>query len=125
MTPQCFFLFGIHLHQPVGSFTSIIEEVCQRAYLPFFEVLERHPAIRICLHISGSLLDNLIVRHPEFLDQLKRLADRDQLELLTGAYEAPILPALPEHDRLGQIQKMTETIERRFGQNPRGIWLAE
>ena len=46
------FLFGIHNHQPVGNFEHVFEECFQNSYLPFIEILERHPGIKISLHTS-------------------------------------------------------------------------
>jgi alpha-amylase/alpha-mannosidase (GH57 family) len=46
----------MHAHQPVGNFEDVIEKCYQNAYLPFVQMLEKHPAIRVGLHYSGSLL---------------------------------------------------------------------
>src|SRR5438034_743123 len=43
----------IHAHQPVGNFEDIMERCYQRGYLPFAQLLEKHPAIRVALHYSG------------------------------------------------------------------------
>src|SRR5579863_3766223 len=45
----------IHSHQPVGNLDHVIEEAYQKSYLPFLEVLSRHPRIRMSLHYSGVL----------------------------------------------------------------------
>src|SRR5690606_38512572 len=47
------------------------------------------------------------------------------VELLGGAFYEPILPVIPEEDRVGQILLMSNWLERRFGVRPRGMWLAE
>jgi alpha-amylase len=47
------------------------------------------------------------------------------VELLGGAYYEPILPAISEADRLGQIRKLSDALRRRFGRAPTGLWLAE
>ena len=54
------FLMAIHCHQPVGNFDGIFEHAYNRSYLPFIEVLERFPRIRLSLHYTGPLLDWLI-----------------------------------------------------------------
>ncbi len=89
------------------------------------ESLERHPAIRLSLHYSGCLYDWLEKAHPEFLPRLAKLVKRGQVEVIGGAYYEPILPAIPDADKLGQITKMEAFIGRRFGVAPSGFWLAE
>lgn len=102
-----------------------MERVYAEAYAPFLEVLARHPAVKIGMHHSGCLLDWLESAHPEYLDRLSELVDRGQVELLGGAYYEPILPAISEADRLGQIRKLSDALRRRFGRAPAGLWLAE
>ncbi len=116
---------GIHNHQPVGNFDFVFEEAYQRAYLPFLEVLERHPHVRIAAHFSGILLEWIEKHHPGFLERLGRLVEAGQVEMMTGGYYEPILPIIPDRDKLGQIAKLTEYIRKRFGCKPRGLWLAE
>lgn len=115
----------IHAHQPVGNFDSVQEEVYGAAYLPFIEELERHPSIRIAFHYSGILLDWIERHHPEYLDRLRGLAARGQIEMVGGGYYEPILSAIPERDRLAQLARMSDWLEQRFGERPRGAWLTE
>jgi hypothetical protein len=122
---QIYIGLAIHNHQPLGNFPWVFEQAYQQAYLPMVEVLERHPAIRLSLHYSGCLIDWLKQSHPEFLRRLARLASRHQVEIIGGAYYEPILPAIPDADKLGQIARMTDAIGQEFGSKPTGLWLAE
>jgi alpha-amylase len=119
------FLFGIHCHQPVGNFEHIFDQAYSDCYLPFFETLERHPKIKFAAHFSGILYDWYLKKHPEFIDLLSRLIKRGQLELMTAGYYEPILPIIPDADKLGQIKMQTEFIKSRFKVSPRGLWLTE
>ncbi len=116
---------AIHNHQPVGNFGWVMAEVYDQAYQPMVEALERHPHVRLSLHYSGPLLEWLRAERPEFLDRLRGLVDRDQIEILGGGYYEPVLASLPERDRIGQAQRMAEELESLFGRRPRGAWLAE
>jgi len=116
---------AIHNHQPLGNFPWVFEDAYQRAYLPMLEALLRHPSISVALHYSGCLFDWLSSAHPEFFKLLSRLISREQVEVLGGGYYEPILPMIPDADKLGQIGKMSEYIRREFGRLPRGLWLAE
>lgn len=115
----------VHNHQPVGNFDFVFEEATRRAYDPILDLLERHPAVRISLHYTGPLYDWLSVHRPAHLERLRRLVARGQVELLTGAYYEPILVAIPDADKVGQIRRMTRFLRETFGCEPKGAWLAE
>jgi alpha-amylase len=118
-------ILAVHNHQPIGNFDSVFEEAYQHAYKPFLEVLYRHPAVRFTQHWTGPLLEWLLRHHPELIERMKEMVGCGQLELLTGAYYEAVLAVIPESDRIGQIRKLTDTIEKVFGVRPRGMWLAE
>ncbi|MER3442967.1 MAG: hypothetical protein C4333_02145, partial [Meiothermus sp.] len=100
-------------------------DVYGRAYRPFVEALERHPGIRCALHYSGPLLDWLRAEQPEFLDRIRALVERGQVEILGGGASEPILVALPGRDRIDQLRRLSEEIEAWLGRRPNGAWLAE
>ena len=118
-------LFCIHNHQPVGNFHHVLENAYERAYLPFIEVLKKYPFIKVTLHYSGILWDFFRKDHPEFLRTLRELVQRGQIEMMTGGYYEPILPVIPDEDKIGQIERLTETIRQEMGVSPKGMWLAE
>jgi 4-alpha-glucanotransferase len=115
----------LHNHQPVGNFGWVIAETYERAYLPMLEALERHPGVRLALHYTGPLLDWIASERPDFPDRLAALVARGQVEIVGGGWYEPVLAALPERDRVGQLVRMADELERRFGTRPRGAWLAE
>jgi alpha-amylase len=115
----------IHAHQPVGNFDSVFELVYQQSYLPFVEQLQRHPGVRLGLHYSGSLLEWLEQRHPEFLDLLRQLVARRQVEMVGGGYYEPILISIPPQDQAEQLRRMRDYLARHFGEAPTGVWLTE
>jgi len=118
-------LLVIHAHQPAGNFDSVLEDVYRLAYRPFLEELRRRAGIRVAFHYSGILLEWLEKRHPEYFDWLGELIEAGRVELLGGGYYEPILSAIPERDRLAQLERMSRYLERRFGRAPRGAWLTE
>jgi alpha-amylase len=119
------FIFGVHNHQPLGNFDGVLEEAARQAYRPFFQTLARFPHVRALVHTSGLLLDWWEAHAPDVMDLIGELVGRGQLEPLTGGLTEPILPLLPDHDKLGQIRALTERLTKRFGVRPRGMWLAE
>jgi hypothetical protein len=115
----------VHGHQPVGNFDNVIEHAYAHSYLPFVELLEKHPQVRFGLHLSGCLLEWLEKVHPEYFDLLRRLEERDQLEMVGGGHYEPILISIPPEDRREQIDRMGDFLEKHFHRRPRGAWLTE
>ena len=118
-------VFGTYNHQPDGTSPERFETVYQRAYKPFLSLLYKFPRIHTVLHYCGSLFEWMEDQHPEFIMLLKEMIRRKQVELLGGGYHAPILPLIPDGDKLGQIEKMSTFIRTTFGTRPRGSWLTE
>jgi 4-alpha-glucanotransferase len=125
VAPRISLALALHNHQPVGNFGWVFADVYDHAYLPMLEALERHPGIRLSLHYSGPLLQWFAAERPDFIDRLRALVDRDQVEVLGGGYYEPVLASLPERDRVDQLRRMGNEVERLFGRRPRGAWLAE
>jgi 4-alpha-glucanotransferase len=115
----------LHNHQPVGNFGWVIAETFDHAYLPMLEALERHPSVKLALHYSGPLLAWIRAERPDFVDRLAALVARGQIEIVGGGWYEPVLAALPERDRIGQLTRMADELEHLFGTRPRGAWLAE
>ena len=119
------FVFGVHNHQPIGNFDFVFEDAFQKSYLPFLKVLKNHPKIRIAIHFTGILIDWLEVHHPELLNLVREMTASGQLEVMSGAYYEPIISVIPEEDRIGQINKLTQRVKDLFGYQAKGMWLAE
>ena len=123
--PKVQFIFAIHNHQPVGNFDFVAEEAYQKSYLPFINVLERHPGIKIVLHYTGILYRFFEQKHPEFITTLRALVKEGRAEVLSGGFYEPILAVLPDDDKVGQIRALSDFIRKKLGHDPKGMWLAE
>ena len=115
----------IHNHQPVGNFPWVFQQVYEDSYLPMIDALEQHPTVRLSLHYTGSLLDWFEEAHPEFIERIATLVQRNQIELLSGGYYEPILPSIPDRDKIAQIRRLTDRLSRDFGMKASGMWIAE
>ncbi|MEZ5951042.1 MAG: alpha-amylase/4-alpha-glucanotransferase domain-containing protein [Planctomycetaceae bacterium] len=125
MPRQIRLILAIHNHQPVGNFDGVFEAAYQDSYLPFLDVLEQFPAVRISLHNSGSLLDWIEIHHPEYIARLSHLAERGQIEILGGPFYEPILASIPSRDRVGQMRAYRNHLGELFPGKPRGMWVPE
>jgi 4-alpha-glucanotransferase len=114
-----------HNHQPVGNFPWVFQQVYEESYLPMIEALEQHPGVRLSLHYTGSLLDWIEETHPEFLERVAALVKRKQVEIVGGGYYEPILPSIPDTDKIAQIRRLSNHLTQLFGMKPSGMWIAE
>ena len=125
------FVCLLHSHQPVGNFDHVIEEAYNLSYLPYVETFEQFPQIPLTNHFSGCLLDWLEGHHPEYIERLIRncrgsgAGGQRPWEMIGGGYYEPIMTMLPSRDRQGQIKRMADYIQKRFGVRPRSLWLPE
>jgi len=117
--------FALHNHQPVGNFSAVFEEAHKKCYLPFLELLQQYPKIRLSLHQSGILWDWQKEHYPDFFNLVGGLVDRGQVELLSGAFYEPILCSIPDRDKIGQLKKLNAYLKTHFEFEARGMWLAE
>jgi len=119
------FIFAVHNHQPVGNFPHILQQAYETAYLPFLDIFERFPAVKMTLHISGPLWEWLIANQPDYIERIKHLVDEGRVELMGGGFYEPLLPVIPREDACEQIKWMNNFIKDHFGVNAKGFWLAE
>jgi 4-alpha-glucanotransferase len=115
----------IHAHQPVGNFGHVLEKAYQDSYLPFVELLEKHPGVHMGLHYSGPLLTWIEEHRPEYFARLKALVSAGQVELVGGGFYEPILVSIPPDDQREQIIRLAAYLEKHFGRRPTGAWIAE
>ena len=112
-----------HSHQPVDQADQVFEEVYRYAYEPLVAALERYAGVRVGLHYTGSLLDWLREHKPEYLERVRALVGRGQVEILSGGYYEPILPAIPDDDKASQIARLTDAVNTDFGYHPQACGL--
>jgi len=115
----------IHAHQPAGNFETVFEQCYRDSYTRFLSLLEKHPTLRVAIHYSGPLLLWIEKNHPEYFARVRKLVAAGQVELIGGGFYEPILVSIPEPDRIEQIIRLADYLERNFGKRPTGAWLAE
>ena len=118
-------LFGVHAHQPVGNFPAVIDDAHVRCYGMFLRVLDRYPEFHFSVHFSGWLLDVLRQRFPDDMALLVKMTARGQVEWFGSGDCEPVLAAIPQRDRLSQLNTLSAKLKSYVGKNPRGAWLTE
>ncbi|NOR05047.1 MAG: DUF1926 domain-containing protein [Deltaproteobacteria bacterium] len=118
-------LFGLHNHQPLGNFHQVIERLTNTCYRPFLQAISNASWLSFSIHVSGTLLSWWEDNDTSIIDLIGSMADEGQIELLGGGFYEPVLTAISREDRKEQILKLSEYLERRLGQRPKGVWLTE
>lgn len=118
-------ILALHNHQPIGNFDHVLQQAYDDSYRPFLDVFSRYPTLKMSLHISGSLLEWLMVHQAEYVDRLAELVEQGRIEIIGGAYFEPILAMIPSWDRVGQIRSYTRLLQNRLGATIRGLWTPE
>jgi hypothetical protein len=118
-------VFVLHNHQPAGNFDHVFRESFDRCYRPTLELLHNFENLHASLHYTGPLLEWIEVHEPSFLDLLRGMVDRGQVEVLGGGFYEPIFCWLRSEDQKRQIDLMRSHLEGRLGSKGEGFWLAE
>ncbi|PKO54191.1 MAG: glycosyl hydrolase, partial [Betaproteobacteria bacterium HGW-Betaproteobacteria-2] len=79
-------LLGVHAHQPVGNFESVLDDAHVRCYGPFLRVLHQYPDFKFAIHLSGWLLEYMMKHFPEDMALLKEMVAREQAELFGAGF---------------------------------------
>lgn len=119
------FSLVVHGHQPPGNFDSVFRRGVAECYLPFFELLDQFPAVRLTVHFSGSLLEWLERNDPRVIEVMQRLVARGQVEPAAAGLFEPVLALLPPGDRVNQLQAHRALLRRLFGVDTHTGWLTE
>ncbi|MEN6629499.1 MAG: alpha-amylase/4-alpha-glucanotransferase domain-containing protein [Sulfuricella sp.] len=125
MTRPISLLLGVHAHQPVGNFPEVLEDAHLRCYRPFIHTLHRFPDFHFAVHFSGWLLDWLLQHYPEDMALLREMVKRGQVEMFGAGDTEPVLAVIPYRDRVGQVNRLSDKLEKKLGQRPEGAWLTE
>lgn len=113
-----------HIHQP----TFIPDcEVHEKVIESYMNILYIHEELEIpfCLNITGSLIERILSLEPEFIDYVKKLSEKNLIELLASAYYHPILPLLSDENAEIQINKDIEIKRKVFNTSIKGFWPTE
>lgn len=112
----------------IGSSTEFQDDASYQAayknvYKPLGAILFAMPQLKFSFYFTGPQIEFFKKKNPEFLDLLKNLIARKQVEMIGGGYYNPIFPLIFPVDRAAQIEKLTLALRQNFGKRPRGATL--
>jgi len=114
-----------HFHQPVDQKGFVYEDVYLKSYKPLIHNIFKYPEIKVTLHFSGNLLEWFLDNKPDFIDKIKVMAKRRQIEIIGGGFYEPIFAIIPYRDKIAQIKMLSDLIKKEFGLEVKGAWLSE
>lgn len=115
------FCLSVTVHSAVLSSSAVLEEQYQNCLKKLISYLYDNPSFKMSFSFSGPQIEWLEKTHPEFLQLLRELVARKQVEMIGGGYYNPVFPLLFPVDRTGQIELLTGEIRRITGRRPRGM----
>ena len=114
-----------HFHQPVDNFGWVIEDAFKKAYGPLIDNIFYYSDVKVTLHFSGNILEWFLDNKPEYIEKLKIMAKREQIEMIGGGFYEPIFAIIPYRDKIAQMKKLSDLIKKEFGLEAKGAWLSE
>jgi Glycosyl hydrolase family 57 len=111
-----------HFNQHLNEYASIGSRTCYRGLL---KILRAHPALKINIHISGTLIDALKWLDNEPLKLIREGLAEGQFELLGSTYAQNIPYASNDWDNARQIELHRSTLKDLFDVEPTVFWNPE
>lgn len=102
---------------------SSCEKYYEKVLKKIIAFLYSHPSFKFSFSFSGLQLQWLKLYRPQFIQAVKELYSRKQIELIGGGFYNPIFPLIYPQDRTGQIELLSSEIKNLSGKRPYGISL--
>ncbi len=102
----------------------IINRMAQQSYIPMANTLleminNSNGEFKCAISISGTAIEQLQLYVPEFIDNLKKLADTKCVEFLSGTYSHSLASLEDPEEFLREVKMHDDMIRRLFGVKPK------
>lgn len=117
----------LHFYQPANSDSYHIKEAVDLSYKRVVTALEKNPAIKFTLNISGCLILRLVeLKYFGLLKRIDSLIKNGQIEIVGSAAYHPLLPLIKKEEVVRQIEE-NENIIKKYLPNAKlkGFFLPE
>lgn len=116
----------LHLYQPGNTEDRFIKDAAEKSYKRIISALEKNPHIRFTLNISGCLLLRMdALGYGDFIQRIRALVEKGQIELTGSASYHPFLPLMPADEAKKQIKENEEILLKYFNCKPKGFYSPE
>lgn len=120
--------FLLHIYQPPGQLNHVLNQIVNECYRPLFKFINSREDSFFTLNINWSLTEKLIQKgYNDVISLIKEALSNKLLEITGTAAYHPILPLIPNLERLRQINLNYEKSREIFGENynPKGFFPPE
>ncbi len=111
-----------HLNQAAVPYGDVADELC---YYQVIQTLRAHPNLNFTLHISGTLISDLLWFDNATLRMIIEGVRAGQFELVGSTYSQAVMYSCDDYDNRVSVALHNEQIKEYFGVNPSGFWNAE
>jgi len=118
----------LHFYQPANVDSFVIREAFEKSYSRLIRLMEENKNLKMTWNISGCLLLRLQEEGKQgFIDSLKKLIKRGQIELVSSAAYHAFLPLITENEVILQIKENEKILfdVLNIKEVPRGFFLPE
>ncbi len=120
-------IFLFHFNQNLVPYGKVANRAC---YVGLLETLRAHPRSKFLIHISGSLIHDLLWFDDRAIRLIRDGVEAGQFEILGSTYIQNVMystriDSLDFQFNDKQIKKHKELIEKVFGVIPKGFWNPE
>ncbi len=118
----------LHIYQPPNQWQEILDNVVKTSYIKIIEILKKYPWAKVTLNITACLTEQLAKRGcSRVIEDLKKLAERGQIEFVGSSKYHAFLPLLPKNEIERQIKLNYRINKFYFGKvyQPKGFHLPE
>src|SRR4030042_338385 len=91
----------LHFYQPPTQFHRVLRRVCNESYRPLVSLFHQQINARVTVNIN-AVLTEMLDEHgmSDVIDGLRELSELGRLEFVGSAKYHPILPLIPQDERL-------------------------
>ena len=118
----------LHFYQPANIDSFAIKEAYEKSYSRLIRLMEENSHLKMTWNISGCLLVRLQEEGEQgFIESLKKLIKRGQIEIVSSAAYHAFLPLLPKSEVILQIKENEKILSDILGikKRPKGFFLPE
>ncbi|MGH2610968.1 MAG: hypothetical protein ACRDHF_17950, partial [Tepidiformaceae bacterium] len=107
----------LHFYQPPTQTHDVLARIVEESYRPVLAVLTEHTNARIAINMNAVLTEMLADHgYRDVLDSLRMLGERGQVEFVGSGRYHPILPLIPEAERVRAIADNAPVNRKFIGQ---------
>lgn len=115
-------VFLFHFNQTLNTHADFADK---SSYNGLLKVLRKHKNMKFNIHISGTLIQDLLWYSPETLNLIKDGIADGQFELVGSTYAQNVMYSTDDESNKLQLQRHKEIIKEVFGVEPKGFWNPE